>query len=238
MPTTDVYPEKAAMRPAPQPQNAFERQFNLPRPKCCSTGDCCKGVSPSTPTRVLKQRLAEKQACGDTDDFAATFFSIMRPYDTHQAAHAEVPGVVAATLAAAQKNPAFENDEADVIFYRCKFLQADNRCGVHEDRPDFCRDYPDTPFLVMAPNCAYLPWAKACKAQYAQLQVDATESAEALHTLKTLQQHSQSGSSLTAEWLTDTLTTDEQHTLLDANWPWIIALTRLWVGSPMGNLWF
>jgi Fe-S-cluster containining protein len=187
---------------------------------------------------VLKARLAEEQAIGSTDDFAATFFSIMRPYDTHQAAHAEVPGVVDATLAAARKNPAFENNEADVIFYRCKFLQADNRCGVHEDRPDFCRDYPDTPFLVMAPNCAYLPWAKACKAQYAQLQATAKDSSEALSTLKTLQHQANSGSALSAEWLADTLTTEEQQALLDANWPWVIALTRLWVGSPMGNLWF
>ncbi len=143
--------------------NAFERELGIPKPRCCSTGDCCKGVSPSTPFYKLLKRAAEG------DEFARNFFSIMIPYASHAEARQVVPGIVAKTVEAARKLPEFENDEYDVVFYRCRYLQEDNRCGVHEDRPQFCRDYPDTPFVVMAPECAYIPWAKACKKKYFEM---------------------------------------------------------------------
>ena len=65
---------------------------------------------------------------------------------------------------AAMKQPAeFKNPEEDIVFYHCRYLGEDNSCTVHEDRPQFCRDYPDTPYVVMAPGCAFEPWAARCK---------------------------------------------------------------------------
>jgi Fe-S-cluster containining protein len=141
--------------------NAFERELGIPLPKCCSTGACCKGASPSTPYHQLMKRAAEG------DEFAQGFFSIMIPYASHADAEAVVPGLVERTIKAAQKQPdVFQNVETDLVFYQCRYLTSDNKCGVWEDRPQFCRDYPDTPFVVMAPGCAFESWGEACKKKY------------------------------------------------------------------------
>ncbi len=206
-------------------RNPYETLFNLPKPKCCSTGDCCKGVSPSKPFYTLWQQAA------NGDEFARNFLAIMQPYTNHQAAQKIVPGVVERTLASAKTLDDFPNGEDDVVFYRCRYLQHDNRCGVHEDRPQFCRDYPDTPFIVMAPNCAYVPWAKACKAQYAKLKND-TEDAKALKEALLAAKRGEAALPEIAN------TTIAALTEVDwANWPWVLSLTPLYLTSPQTDVW-
>lgn len=147
--------------------NAFERELGIPKPQCCMQGDCCKGASPSTPFF----RLWEKAAGGDA--FAQGFLSIMQPYKNHGEARKVVPGLVERTLKAAEKQPdEFRNPEEDIVFYHCRYLDENNRCGVHEDRPQFCRDYPDTPYVVMAPGCAFEPWAAQCKAKVGEMKAE------------------------------------------------------------------
>ena len=153
--------------------NAFERELGIPLPQCCNTGACCKGASPSTPYHQLMERAVQG------DDFGQGFFSIMVPYANHQEAEAVVPGLVERTLKAAQKQEAFKSPE-DIVFYHCRYQTADNKCGVWEDRPQFCRDYPDTPFVVMAPGCAFESWGAACKEKYNAMKAEV----EKLHALK------------------------------------------------------
>lgn len=206
-----------------QENNPYESLFNLPKPVCCSTGDCCKGVSPSKPFHTLWQKAAEG------DEFARNFFAIMQPYAHHEDARKEVPGVVERTLASAKKLDSFPNDDQDVVFYRCRYLQADNRCGIHEDRPQFCRDYPDTPFIVMAPNCAYVPWAAACKKKYAELQ-DSSKQAVAL---KEQLESARRGESALPEVVATSAPSAEDW----LNWPWVLSLTPLFLASPSGDVW-
>jgi|GEM_PF-862894 len=146
--------------------NLFEKELGIPLPKCCNTGACCKGASPSTPYHKLMARAA------DGDEFAQGFFSIMVPYLKREEAEKVVPGVVERTLLAAQKQPEEFQTDADVVFYNCRYQTPDNKCGVWEDRPQFCRDYPDTPFVVMAPGCAFEPWAAACKEKYSAMKAE------------------------------------------------------------------
>lgn len=215
--------------------NPFETAFGIPLPRCCSTGDCCKGVSPSTPTRKLRQRAEAG------DEFARNFFSIMIPYASHDAARQVVPGVVEKTLAAARVLPEFEHDEADVVFYHCRYLRADNRCGVHEDRPQFCRDYPDSPFVVMAPDCAYVPWAVACKKRYAAL----TSDLEAMKRLQGQLQDIQAGALSPGAIDPSLLVALEALTpaasgLCDLeleNLSLTLSLTPVYVGSPLMSFW-
>jgi Fe-S-cluster containining protein len=148
--------------------NAFERELGIPQPKCCSNGSCCKGASPSTPYHQLMTRAAQGE------DFARGFFSIMVPYATHAEAEAVVPGLVERTLKAAQKQEAFKSPE-DIVFYQCRYQTKDNQCGVWEDRPQFCRDYPDTPFVVMAPGCAFEGWGAACKDKYSAMKEEVAQ---------------------------------------------------------------
>lgn len=143
----------------------FEAVLNEAKPQCCSHGDCCKAASPSVPVHQLWQKAAEG------DEFAQGFLSIMQPYPTHQAARTVVGALVDRTLAAAQKSEAFTSPD-DVVFYHCRYLGADNTCQIYEDRPQFCRDYPDTPFVVMAEGCAFEAWSHACRSKYKAMQND------------------------------------------------------------------
>lgn len=111
--------------------------------------------------------------------FARNFFSIFVPHSSHEAARAVVPGLVERTLKASKKDDAFAS-EADVVFYQCRFIGEDNKCQIWEDRPQLCRAYPDSPFMVFAPDCAFEPWAQKVKERFAQMK-------EELRQLKALQ---------------------------------------------------
>jgi Fe-S-cluster containining protein len=205
------------------PKNPFETALGVPMPSCCSTGDCCKGASPSIPYHALLLKAAQG------DDFARGFFSIFVAYPDHQAAHRVVPGLVERTLNAARKSrDKFPNGDADVVFYRCRYHQPDNRCGVWEDRPQFCRDYPDTPFVVMAPGCAFEEWGAACKVKYQALKDELTD----LKALRTrLQEAREKGASGLAEAMIDALPlatdNDTQNLTL------VLSLTDLYVSAPL-----
>jgi hypothetical protein len=93
----------------------------------------------------------------------------MTPYASHREAEKVVPGIVERSLRAVRKLKDFQGEQ-DVVFYHCRYQTADNKCGVWEDRPQFCRDYPDTPFVVMAPGCAFEGWGQACRDKYHGLQ--------------------------------------------------------------------
>lgn len=160
--------------------NLFEKELGIPAPSCCSLADCCKGASPSKPFHQLLARAASG------DDFAQSFFSVMVPYRSHAEAEKVVPGLVARTLKAAQKEPDIFKSDDDLVFYHCRYLKADNRCGVHEDRPQFCRDYPDTPFVVFPPGCAFEPWAKACRDKYNAMKEEVTQLKDLQAELKEL----------------------------------------------------
>jgi Fe-S-cluster containining protein len=51
-------------------------------------------------------------------------------------------------------------EESDLgLIFACSHLQPDKSCGIHEDRPDFCRKYPNEATMLMggnlSPECSY-----------------------------------------------------------------------------------
>lgn len=215
--------------------NAFERELGIPLPKCCSLGSCCKGASPSTPYHQLLKRAA------NGDDFARGFFSIMVPYGNHAEAEKVVPGVVERTLKAAKKLPEFQAPE-NIVFYRCRYQTEDNKCGVWEDRPQFCRDYPDTPFVVMAPGCAFEPWAKACKEKYFDLKGEVErlkglkEELQALKTLRSVQFSSEESHAYCPEDTKIDAPILESHNA--DNLSLVLSLTGLYLSTPLQSVHF
>ncbi|MCA9789542.1 MAG: YkgJ family cysteine cluster protein [Cyanobacteria bacterium HKST-UBA06] len=158
-------------------------------PKCNMQGCCCRGASPSVPYF----KLLEKAANGET--FARDFFTIFLPYDSHESARAVEAGLVERTLRAAEKDSGFRGPD-DVVFYKCRYIGQDNKCQIWEDRPELCRAYPDTPFVVFAPNCAFEPWATQVRAGYSALKDNLkllNEKKQALEALKHAQQASGAG---------------------------------------------
>ncbi|MBX2861131.1 MAG: YkgJ family cysteine cluster protein [Vampirovibrio sp.] len=208
--------------------NIFEKELNEPQPQCCSNGACCQGASPSTPFHALMQRATQG------DEFARNFFSIMVPYASHEAAHKVVPGLVERTLAAAKKSDDFKNPE-DVVFYRCRYQTPDNKCGVHEDRPQFCRDYPDTPFVVMAPGCAFESWQAKCRTKYSEMKDQIQNLDKLKQELSTLKNTQGALSELSEEDYQELAHISSHHT---ANLSLVLSLTRLHLSSPMQSMVF
>ncbi|MDX2085035.1 MAG: YkgJ family cysteine cluster protein [Candidatus Melainabacteria bacterium] len=208
--------------------NLFETVFDLPKPQCCSQGDCCKGASPSVPYHELLQRAAQG------DEFARGFFSLMEAYPSHEAAQAVVPGLVERTLKAAAKSDKFPNPELDVVFYHCRYLQADNRCGVYEDRPQFCRDYPDTPFVVMAPGCAFEDWGASCRQRYQAMKNDVAHLNELRATLNRLKSRQEVPNGALHTIVDDPLFRVDNDT---SNLTLVLSLTDLYVASPLCSYW-
>jgi Fe-S-cluster containining protein len=209
----------------------FEEVFDEPKPQCCSLGACCKVASPSQPFFTLWEKAAQGEP------FSRGFLSIFEAYPSHEAASQVVPGLVERTLKAALKNPAFES-EADIVFYHCRYLQADNRCGVYEDRPQFCRDYPDTPFVVMAPRCAYEGWGKACKTKYHALRQHLADTKEQQSAVAQQLKALEGGPSVALSELEANLDEQSRAEWHTANWEWILSLSNLYIGSPAASFWF
>ena len=142
--------------------NRWEEEFGIVYPECKMTGQCCKCVSPSTPAVELLKKASEN------NDFAKDFFSIFMPFDSIEQAQKVNPVWVQKAFDFCRK-PNSKISENDLYFYHCLYVSEDNKCLVWEDRPQFCRDYPNSPFLVLAPGCAYENWAKECVKKYKEL---------------------------------------------------------------------
>lgn len=140
--------------------NKWEEVLGIKFPECKKTGQCCRIVSPSVPTFELLKKAAEG------DDYARDFFNIFIPYNSLKEALSVNKKTVLRSLKSAEEQ-GFNKE--DIIFYYCKYIGNDNRCLIHEDRPQLCRDYPDTPFLVFSESCAYNEWSKICRKKYIEL---------------------------------------------------------------------
>jgi Fe-S-cluster containining protein len=155
----------------------------------------------------------------------------MVPYPSHAAAQAVVPSLVEKTLKAAAKSEKF-NTEADVVFYACRYLNTENKCGVYEDRPQFCRDYPDSPFLVMASGCAFEGWSNQCRSKFKAMEAEVAtlQSVQAeLHTLQSAlntpnEEETENNENLLPTWLAEA----QRNALLSET----LRLTSLWLSSP------
>ncbi len=140
--------------------NNWSEQFNEEYPKCKMCGQCCRCASPSVASVELEERSKNKE-----DAFARDFFSIFIPYKSLEEAGKINPEVVERSLKVAS-HPNSKVKPEDVVFYHCKYISEDNKCKIHQDRPQLCRDYPDNPFLVFAQGCSYEKWSKNCKKKY------------------------------------------------------------------------
>ena len=212
--------------------NPYEKTFNEPLPNCCQLGSCCKGASPSKPFPQLLERAAEG------DDFARGFFSIMTPYLSHEDARRVVPDIVERTLHAARKQEEF-SDSGALAFYHCRYQTEDNRCGVWEDRPQFCRDYPDTPFVVMAAGCAFEPWAKTCREKYQALKQNIADLKAFREELATSQPGAWGD---TLPPLPDRLFSRDEADLAQEqrlnHLSLILSMTPIYLASPLQSYWF
>ena len=129
---------------APMPKETLEEQvqrlFTLPQHLCKQQGLCCrvavfKGLASHKQLLALAQEPADPELQAMARDFASIFI----PHPSPAEAHALAPHFVEEV----QTRAAAQGQAPDAVtFYHCRYVQEDNRCGVHEDRPSGCRAYP------------------------------------------------------------------------------------------------
>ncbi len=137
--------------------------FNLPLPSCNKCGSCCICATPS----VSYKELLEKAAKGE--EFARDFYSIFIPYQNITDAEKICADTVKNTLESSNKGKNNINKN-ELVFYKCKYYSDSKKCLIYEDRPELCRDFPGSPFVLLNKKCAYFVWAKECKIKYKEFQ--------------------------------------------------------------------
>lgn len=158
--------------------NKWSELLDVPFPECRMTGNCCRFSSPSTPGVLLLKRAAEN------DEFARDYLSIFIPYSSIEEAKELNRELVEKNMEVLEKQKAGKVNADNIVFYHCRFNGDDGRCMIYEDRPNLCREFPDSPYLVFAPGCAYEQWSVECKKKYAQLNEDIKIHKEELKNLK------------------------------------------------------
>lgn len=113
--------------------------------KCAQCGACCRlAVSEFSPSELLKRAKTG-------DKTAESFLETFEQYSEN------IPPVefIAFVPDEAQEN--FENR----YFYHCKKVKMKDGkyfCPVYDERPDVCRNFPDTPLENLPKTCAYNVW--------------------------------------------------------------------------------
>ncbi len=135
-----------------------EQLMKLPQSLCKQRGACCKVA-----TFKGSLTLEEIKALGHTDEpnaeHARVFASIFQAYESQEAAREVADGFVDRVRNFVAETKGDNPDE--VTFFKCRFVQDDGRCGVHEDRPTGCRAYPfPHKHTIFHPGCGFEHQAK------------------------------------------------------------------------------
>ncbi|MDX2084053.1 MAG: YkgJ family cysteine cluster protein [Candidatus Melainabacteria bacterium] len=115
-----------------------ENLMKMPQRLCKQRGICCK-VAPFKGLMQVDEIRALAQ--GDTieAEMARDFLALFLPYNSLDEVRAIAPEFVERVQAQAVKGG---RHPENIGLFHCRFVQADGRCGVHEDRPVGCRMYP------------------------------------------------------------------------------------------------
>jgi len=136
-----------------------EKLLDLPQSLCKQRGACCK-------VATFKGSLSHEEivALGNSNDPAAeharVFASIFEPFASQNEARQVADGFVDRVRSFIRD---VKGDNPDkVTFFKCRFVQTDGRCSVHEDRPIGCRTYPfPHKSTIFHPGCGFEAQAKA-----------------------------------------------------------------------------
>lgn len=121
-----------------------------PQRLCHMCGKCCRLSTTSKTYEELKRLVAEG------DEGAAEFLRIFEPYSSIEEARKASKETVDNIIGALKEDNAY--DETKLTFYKCRYIQDDNLCGIYKDRPQLCENFPASPWAVVPPGCGFEGW--------------------------------------------------------------------------------
>lgn len=116
---------------------------------CLMCGKCCKAVATSYKHEELVEMAKDKQK------EAQVFVDFFKKYNTIDDARKIVPDQVEQVLDIRKKKG--ENIE-EASFYYCNYVDENNMCTMHSERPLCCRTAPGNGWSLMPPECGYEGW--------------------------------------------------------------------------------
>lgn len=131
---------------------SYEEIYLEKRPQslCHMCGRCCRVVT----TSRTHEELCSMAEAGEQG--AVDFLKIFEPYASVDEAKKVDSELVDNVI---QRSCIEGNlDPASLTFYKCKYLLADNKCSIYEERPALCRHCPSTPWAVVPPGCGFEAW--------------------------------------------------------------------------------
>lgn len=120
-----------------------------PQRLCLMCGRCCKvATTPFTHNELLAQAQ-------DGDESTKDFLSLFEPYESIDKAREVCPEIVDNIL---KTKKDFGHNPDETTFYRCKYIQDNNLCGIYEKRLEVCDRFPSTTWAVVPPGCGFEGW--------------------------------------------------------------------------------
>ncbi len=147
-----------------------------PQNQCDQSGECCRGAAQIAPWKNLLVQAAQGSLT------ARNFLNQYQPYASRELAQQNAPDAVQASLEiVAQRG----EKPDDVIFYRCIYLKDRSECQIYEDRPQLCRDFPESPFGAIPRCCGYYVSKVDCQQKASDLREELARLKEMQAKLKT-----------------------------------------------------
>ena len=145
----------------------IEALMKLPQSLCKQRGCCCKMATFKGGLSYEEMTVIAESQEGQEADQVREFLSLFQPYASQEEIAAFSPEFLERVRQVASQNG--KNPDAVSVF-SCRYLQPDNRCGVHEDRPQGCRQYPTVhPNTIFHPGCGFEAQSKQNWAQIAEI---------------------------------------------------------------------
>ncbi len=118
-----------------------------PQELCKKCGKCCRCAISFYSKEELENTENEK---------IKLFLSLFKKYDSLDEAKS-VDEKSVNNLLDTLKTLRPEQSQTPEIWY-CVHLGDDNKCQIFEDRPDFCRNFPENGWIITPENCGYKGW--------------------------------------------------------------------------------
>lgn len=117
---------------------------------CNMCGKCCRAIVTDFSHKELQQMAKENKR------EAKVFVDFFKKYDTIEDAKKAVPDQIEQVI----KIKSEESQEAvdKLSFYYCDYIDTENKCTIHKERPLCCRMAPLDGWAAMPPGCGYEGW--------------------------------------------------------------------------------
>lgn len=117
---------------------------------CNMCGKCCRSIV----TEHTHQELVEMAKKDERE--AKIFIDFFKKYDSIEDARKVVPDQVEQVLKLKKEKNREDLDK--VSFYYCSYIDDENKCTIHLERPLCCRMAPVDGWSAMPPGCGYEGW--------------------------------------------------------------------------------